>query len=194
MYYFACKGVVDDPIPLEGKRKGTGDLYAKSYAEGSKYRVALLAVNKQIHSEALPLLYAKAIRVAEPSSLLNFLGMLPQTLSEGLRHIKIAQYKSANTKTAMNFLGRAKNITHLEIENGVATAAEPAKAAEAFYSDIRVLVDAITSTLKERSTTATKLDALKVIELGRGALSVKETDYTETQREEFFETLRAKVK
>lgn len=192
--YFACKGVYNDPIPLESKRKGSGDLWSKAYADGSKHRVALLAVNKQVHREALPVLYAKAIRVAETTSLLNFLGVLPEPLSHRLRQIKIVQYKSANTKTAMNFLGRAKNIVRLEIENGVATAAEPAKAAEAFYAEIRVLVDAITATLKERTSTATKLDALKVIELGKDALAFKDKDYTKEEREEFFETLRAKVK
>ncbi|QIW96414.1 hypothetical protein AMS68_001932 [Peltaster fructicola] len=193
-FYFACKGILDDPIPLETKRKGTGDNWAKAYSEGSKYRVALLAANKQVHSEALLVLYAKAIRVPDPNALLNFLGVIPQPLTERLRHIKIAAYKSAHTKTAMNFLAKARNIIELDIESGVAAAAEPVKAAEIFHGDIRVLVDAITATLKERGTAATKGDALKVIKLGEKALVYKEKHYSEAEREEFSEALLAKLK
>ena len=50
-YYFAQKGVMGDSIVIDGKRSNdTKDMYAKTYAEGSKFRVSLLAVNKEVRS------------------------------------------------------------------------------------------------------------------------------------------------
>lgn len=49
--YFASKGIEGEPATIDGKRKNElKDPYAKTYAEGSKYRVALLAVNKEVSS------------------------------------------------------------------------------------------------------------------------------------------------
>lgn len=54
-YYFAQKGVVGETIVLDGKRANK-EIYAKTFAEGSKTRVGLLAVNKEVrithHSHA----------------------------------------------------------------------------------------------------------------------------------------------
>lgn len=48
-YYFANKGLVGEPINLDGKRKGLlNDIYAKAYSNDSKNRVGLLAVNKEV--------------------------------------------------------------------------------------------------------------------------------------------------
>ena len=52
--YFAPKGVLGDAIAIEAKRSCSKskdvnkDLYAKIYADGSKQRVAVLAVNKEV--------------------------------------------------------------------------------------------------------------------------------------------------
>lgn len=47
--YFNAKGIAGEPIVLDGKRKTESkDPYAKSYASGSKCRVALLAVCKEV--------------------------------------------------------------------------------------------------------------------------------------------------
>lgn len=46
-FYFAQKGVVGEAIVLDGKRANK-DIYAKTYAESSKDRVGLLAVNKEV--------------------------------------------------------------------------------------------------------------------------------------------------
>lgn len=48
-WFFAPKGVSGGGIPVEGKRANK-DVYAKGYADGSKNRVALLAVNKEARS------------------------------------------------------------------------------------------------------------------------------------------------
>ena len=47
-FYFAAKGVTTRPISIDTKRKGTTDWYAKGYADGSKNRVGILAVNKEV--------------------------------------------------------------------------------------------------------------------------------------------------
>ena len=48
-YYFAQRGVVGETIVLDGKRANK-EIYAKTFAEGSKTRVGLLAVNKEVRS------------------------------------------------------------------------------------------------------------------------------------------------
>lgn len=48
-YLFFTKGQGSQPIVIDGKRKvEPKDPYAKSFAQGSKYRVAILAVNKEV--------------------------------------------------------------------------------------------------------------------------------------------------
>lgn len=49
-FLFFTKGQASQPIALDGKRKDESKaLYAKSFAEGSKYRVGILAVSKEVH-------------------------------------------------------------------------------------------------------------------------------------------------
>lgn len=50
-FYLAPQGVVNGPIVVDGKRTGNKELYAKTYADSSKDRVALLAVCKEVPSE-----------------------------------------------------------------------------------------------------------------------------------------------
>jgi hypothetical protein len=48
-FLFFTKGQGSQPIVIDGKRKDeTKDPYAKSFAEGSKMRVAILRVNKEV--------------------------------------------------------------------------------------------------------------------------------------------------
>jgi hypothetical protein len=48
-FLFFTKGHGSMPIVIDGKRKyEPKDPYAKSFAEGSKYRVAILRVNKEV--------------------------------------------------------------------------------------------------------------------------------------------------
>ena len=46
--YFAMKGIINEDIVFDGKRNISKEAYAKSYAQGSKDRVALLAVCKEV--------------------------------------------------------------------------------------------------------------------------------------------------
>jgi hypothetical protein len=48
-FYFLAKGQGSLPITFDGKRKNDAkDPYSKMFAEGSKNRVGLLAVNKEV--------------------------------------------------------------------------------------------------------------------------------------------------
>lgn len=49
LFLFFTKGQGSQPITLDGKRKNESkDPYAKTFAQGSKNRVAILAANKQV--------------------------------------------------------------------------------------------------------------------------------------------------
>lgn len=49
MFYFMTKGGSSVPIAFDGKRKNdTKDPYSKMFAQSSKNRVGLLAVNKEV--------------------------------------------------------------------------------------------------------------------------------------------------
>jgi hypothetical protein len=48
-FLFLTKGCGSTPIVIDGKRKyEPKDPFAKSFAEGSKYRVAILRANKEV--------------------------------------------------------------------------------------------------------------------------------------------------
>ena len=48
-YLFYTKGQGSQPIVIDGKRKfEPKDPYAKSFAQGSKFRVAILTANKEV--------------------------------------------------------------------------------------------------------------------------------------------------
>ena len=48
-YLFYTKGQGSQPIVIDGKRKfEPKDPYAKSFAQGSKFRAAILAANKEV--------------------------------------------------------------------------------------------------------------------------------------------------
>ncbi len=71
-FVFAPNGVVGNDLILEARR-ATKDVFAKSYSEGSKNRVAILAVNKQIYEEATPKLYEQRLRFGDTTTLADFL-------------------------------------------------------------------------------------------------------------------------
>lgn len=161
--YFASKGIEGEPVTIDGKRKNElKDPYAKNYAEGSKYRVALLAVNKevttksqrpctacmplthrQIHNEAMPLFYALPLRFDTPSTLMTFFAGLPSGVRMHLRHVEIRSYVKKDAKTALAFLAEAKNLAHLRIEMNVVNEDDVAKAAKSFWLDVGKLLEAV---------------------------------------------------
>jgi len=162
-FYFFTKGQGSLPITLDGKRKTeTKDPYAKSFAEGNKNRVGLLAISKeasilcvslciivadfaQINEEATPVLYCRPLRFESPSVLMAFFADLESPLRIHLRHVEINQYVKKDAKTALAFLAEAKNLEHLRIEVGMAMDDNIAKAARNFWLDACKLLEAVGS-------------------------------------------------
>ncbi|EGP87492.1 uncharacterized protein MYCGRDRAFT_93404 [Zymoseptoria tritici IPO323] len=91
-FYFASAGSTTDRISLDGKRTSNREIYAKTYAGGSKYRVALLAVNKQITAEALPLLYLHPLRLENTALTVDFLSELSKSTVSHLTSIEIKSW------------------------------------------------------------------------------------------------------
>lgn len=50
------KGIINEDIVFDGKRNISKEAYAKSYAQGSKDRVALLAVCKEVRAPNISVL------------------------------------------------------------------------------------------------------------------------------------------
>lgn len=53
-YYFAADCIANGPILVDSKRTSNKEPYAKTFANGSKNRVAILAVSKEVSSATLP--------------------------------------------------------------------------------------------------------------------------------------------
>lgn len=174
--HFYPKGVAGDPITLDGKRKTESkDPFAKSYCEGSRNRVALLAVNKevrvplvtsiintpvpnssQINEGALPIFYANPLRFDTPATLMTFFAGLDSHLRIHLRHIEIRQYVKKDAKNALAFLAEAKNLEHLRIELNVANEDDAGKAAKSFWLDACKLLESVGARLEKKLVPARK--------------------------------------
>lgn len=200
-FYFANKNLVDEPIAFEGKRKDTGDMFAKTYANGNRHRVGLLAVNKFIHNDALPVLYNKPFRLENSAAVLSFLAVIDDTLKPRLRHMRIATWTKTGctSKQAMSFLVGANSIEILWIGAGIATENEPAKAARLFWMDIgkflASLGSAIHGTVDELTMQKRdKTSAVDVLRFGKQALLTKDgTPYTKEQVQTFRNELRKRL-
>lgn len=201
--YFAPKGVVGDPISVEGKRKGSGETFAKAYAGGSKFRVALLAVNKKIHKEAQEAFYATAIRLEGSAALLEFLGALSSPLRALLRNVEIKHYSKTASRTSMAFLAEAKNLERLYIENGVSSESDVHKAARNFWADAHKLLEAVAGVLVQKPVPEgaqpfKKSDAVDILRFGENAFVSKDKDkkaesWDDEDKQEFLDALKAKL-
>ncbi|KAK5134356.1 hypothetical protein LTR08_006536 [Meristemomyces frigidus] len=193
-YYFAQKGVVDDGIVIDGKRTNVSkDLYAKTYAEGSKSRVGLLAVNKEIHNEATPLFYAHALKLESTTMLLDFLSQLPTHVRPLLRALEIKTWVKTTSRNALHFLAEARHLQRLRFETGVFAEADAAKAGKVFYADSYKFLEAIGA---ERGDKGAGVD---VLEFGKMALTYKDENkavkaWEKAWVEEFKENLRGKLR
>ncbi|GAB7334146.1 hypothetical protein MBLNU13_g06217t1 [Cladosporium sp. NU13] len=149
-YLFYTKGQGSQSIVIDGKRKyEPKDPYAKSFAQGSKYRVAILTANKEINKEATPVLYSRPIRCETPSILMNFFGNLDNHLRVHLRHIEIRTYVKKDARNALTFLAEAKGLEHLRLESDVVKDDDPVHAAGLFWPDICKLLEAVGSRLEK---------------------------------------------
>ncbi|KAK5113082.1 hypothetical protein LTR62_003661 [Meristemomyces frigidus] len=192
MFYLAPKGVTNDVIVLDGRRANK-DLYAKTYAEGSKSRVALLAVNHEVHAEALPLLYATTIRLDSTTSLVDFMSQLSSRYKLLLKSLSIKSYIKGTSRNSMHFLAEARNLTRLYFESGVFAEGDPNKAAKAFYADAYKFLEAIGAARGDKAA------GVDVLGFGKEALQFKDEGkvlrpWEPELVEEFKENLRLKLK
>ncbi|TKA72203.1 hypothetical protein B0A55_06964 [Friedmanniomyces simplex] len=191
-FYFAQKGVVGEAIVIEGKRANK-EVYAKTFAEGSKNRVGLLAVNKEIHEEAVQVFYAHTLKMESTSTLLDFLSQIPPSVRPLLKSLHIKTYIKTTSRNAMHFLADSRNLTQLHIDASVFSEGDPAKAAKTFYADAYKFLESIGAAKGEKTA------GVKVLEFGRQAFQFKDDKknakpWASALVEEFRENLRNKLK
>lgn len=191
-WYFAPKGVVGNDIVLEGKRPDKS-IYAKTYADGMKDRVALLATNKQIHDEAMPILYAHCIKLESTTTLLDFLSQSEDSVTERLTNLRMKSYIKTSSRNAMLNLAKATNLTRLHIESGVFSEGDPNKAAKGFHTEAGKFLEAIGAKKGDRTA------GVDVLSFGKQAFTFKDEKkqprpWTDDMMEEFKKHLKAKLK
>ena len=192
--YFAPGNIVNGDIVLEGKRKNESQaLYAKSYANGSKNRVALLAVSKEIYEEAVQVFYAHTMKVESTTTLLDFLGELPGSVRPRLQSVVIKSWVKTTSRNAMNFLAESGGLRSLHIEGGVTTDDDPAKVAKAFYADACKFLEAVTVAKGDKQA------GVDVLSFGPRAFQVKGEDkklapWHDESVQDFKDNLKAKIK
>ena len=191
--YFAPKGVLNSDITVEAKRASNKELYAKQYAEGSKDRVALLAINKEVYEEAIPVLYDHTFKLESSVTLLDFMGQLPNSARGRFNKISIKTYVKTQGRTAMHFLADWANITHLYIDSGVVLEGDPAKAAKTFYIDAYKFLEAMGARKGDKAA------GLDVLSFGKQAFTYKDDKktsrpYSNDMLADFRKHLKAKLK
>ncbi|OQO00351.1 hypothetical protein B0A48_13698 [Cryoendolithus antarcticus] len=146
-FYFAPKG---EAISVDTKRKGGGGVvYAKSYAEGSKFRIALLAISQEVHKEATSTFYSQPISVPDTTSVLEFLGSLPNYAKPMLRDLTIKSVQR-NPRTAFSFLQEAKYLRKLTLKSWYYHNEEPTKAATVFWSEASKMLEALATVTADK--------------------------------------------
>lgn len=191
-HYFAPGGIIGGTIVLEGKRKSNNEVYAKTYADNSKNRVALLAANKEIHSKALPIFYAHNLKFENTSTLMEFLSSI-KDVRPHISSVTIKTWIKTTSKTAMGILAESPRIAMLHIDSSVYAEGDPVKGAKAFYDQAYKFLEAV-GAAKEKPE-----DAVNVLSFGKQALKLKddkkvEKPWSEKMVEEFKEALRKKLR
>jgi hypothetical protein len=193
-FYFAPNRITNSEIALEGKRTNK-DLFAKMYSEGSKYRVGLLTVNKEIYDEALPVLYNHMMRFESTTTALDFLGQLPNSVRPRITNISIKSYIKTTARNAMHFLAESPNIANLYIESGVYAGDDTTKAAKEFYDAAYKFLEAVGARKGD------KLAGVDVLLFGKEAFTFKPGEdkkkkkvWGEEMVKDFKEELKDKLK
>ncbi|CAK4030770.1 Hypothetical predicted protein [Lecanosticta acicola] len=189
--YFACKGIINEPIVLDGKRSTNKEAYAKSYADGNKNRVALLAVCKEIKSEATEILYTQTLKFDSTATLMDFLSSLETEQRARLQDIEIRNFNRATARNTLNLLAEATNLKRVHFDFGVSTETDPGKAAKAFHAETYKFFKVLGAS-KEGGPTA----VVEILNFTKSAFAPKEgkNTWTEEMVEEFKEALKSKVK
>lgn len=203
--YFAPKGLTEltTPIVVDGKRTIDKAPFSKSFADGSKNRVGLLAVSKavrtvepialwlspltssQINAEAVPVLYSHPLRFESTLLLGEFLVENCSTRVH-ITNIEVKAFRKG-ARMPLTLLAESPKLRRLQFEVGVTTEADPRKAARAFYLDAAQLLDAIGKQKQDKDA------GVDIIEFAKGSLTTKgdkTKNYTEEMVEEFVESLK----
>lgn len=186
--------MVNADIALEGKRPRNKESYAKMYCESSKYRVALLAACKEVHEDAVQILYDHTIRFENTTTLLDFLGQLQQGVRARLRRVSIKGFVKNTARNAMHFLAESPNMVNLHIESGMYTGEDPAKAAKEFYDSAYKFLEAVGARKGDKTA------GVEVLTFGRDAFlfkageDKKKRPWGEDRKDEFKDALRTKLK
>nr|POE49491.1 hypothetical protein CFP56_50408 [Quercus suber] len=204
-FYLAQNGTVDEAIVFDGKRANK-EPYAKTFAQGSKNRVGLLASCQE---------------------LAEWIAQVNQPVRLLLRSVEVVAYTKTSSRMAFHLLTEARFLTRLHIDSGISTENDPIKAAKAFYSDAYKLLEAIGSTnrmLDQANTNSSGnaggakevnkkpndadeandeviiTDGIDILSFGRNAFVTKDsgtrkvTPWNRALVDEFKESLRAKMK
>ena len=186
--------MVNSEIVLDGRRKTESkDIYAKTLADGSKNRVALLAVNKEIHAEAVQILYSHTLKVENTTCLLDFLGQLQHAVRPRITKVWIKQYVKTTCRNAMHFLAESPNVSALHIENAISIENNPLKAARNFYMDAYKFLEAVGATRGDKAA------GVDILTFGKAALQSKDEKkalkpYEDENVEAFRKALKEKLK
>ena len=192
-YYFAPSRVTDNKIVLEGKRSNK-DIYAKQYSEGSKYRVGLLTINKEVYEEAIPIFYNHVLRFDSTTTLLDFLGQLPNTVRPRITKVSIKSFVKTAARNAMHFLAESPGLAMLEIESGVFAGDDPTKAAKEFYDAAYKFLEAVGGRKGNKTAGVDVLSFGKEAFLHKAGEDKKKRAWDEEDVEEFKTALKAKLK
>ena len=194
--YFANKNTINGPITIEGKRKGTGEPFAKQFSNTDKNRVALLSASKTINAEAYPVLYALPLRFDGPGTLLTFLGLLGDHLKQELREIHVVKFaKGPSLRPSFNFLATSAYFLRcLRFEEDVTKESDVNKAVKAFWIEMQRFFETLANVMKNEKVIDHKSQVVDILDFGPKALYAKDMPYDEDEVEEFKEALRAKLK
>lgn len=191
--YFAAKGIIGNPVVIEGKRKGNGDVYAKAYANGEEYRVALLAASKTINAEAAPVFYHQGVKVESPAALISFLSLLDEESKSSLRRVEIQKYgKAARIATGL-LAASCHRLERLHFEQEV-TNNEPKKAAKMFMAEMQKPLELMGTAMVYNGILGHKRKVLDILSFGNDALQHKGESYEAMELLEFYAQMRDLIK
>lgn len=190
--YFAPKGVLNAEIVLEGRRANK-EVFAKLYAEGSKDRVALMAVTKDIYKETAPIFYNHTIKLESTATFVDFFSPLPDTVRPRVTKISINAWVKTQSRNAMHHLAQFENLTHLHINSGIFAEGDPAKAAKHFYGESYKFLEAV------GARKGNKQAGLDIISFGKQAFTYKDDKkaarpWSEEMVKDFRKNVKAKLK
>ncbi|KAL2353141.1 hypothetical protein BJ546DRAFT_983299 [Cryomyces antarcticus] len=177
-------------VQLDGKRATRKSVFASAY--GSKFRLSVLSISKEIRDEALPILNDLKFSFDSTTTLLTFLAQIGDDMRSRLRNIRVKTYAKASSSNALHFLADSKDLQKLHFETGVSSDATPEKAAKAFHAEAYRFLEAIGAAKGYKDA------GVDILSFGARCFTVKENasarPWTATEHEEFRDLLKEKLK